>query len=128
MPKVLIVEDDANIRALLERRLGQLGHRVMAACSAEDALAVVSERGAPDVFVLDVLMPGVSGLELLTRLRQDPTYADVPAIFLSGRVKDSDIAAGQALGATYLTKPVVMSALAAAITKALQAPAATGGW
>ena len=119
MAKVLVVDDDENMRSLVEQRLQQAGHRVLGAGSADEALQLVAERGMPDVVVLDVLMPGLSGLGLLSRLRNDPAGAQLPAIFLSARVQESDIAAGRALGATYLTKPVVISALLTAIEAAL---------
>ena len=129
MARLLVVDDDPDIRALLEVRLRRAGHLVVGAESGEQALATVAERGAPDLAVLDVLMPGISGLELLARLREQATCDALPAVFLSGRVEPADIAAGQALGATYLTKPVVLSALLAAIDGALAAtPAAAGTW
>lgn len=127
MAKVLVVDDDSNMRSLVETRLRRTGHRVLGAGSADEALQLVAERGVPDVVVLDVLMPGISGLELLARLRDDPASAAVPAVFLSARVQESDIAAGRALGATYLTKPVVISALLAAIEAALLVDSPIGG-
>ena len=127
MARVLVVEDDQDIRALLEVRLRAAGHRVVGASSGEEALTVIADRGAPEVMVSDVSMPGLTGLELLERLRQQPSFGDVPVIFLSGRVQPQDIAAGQALGATYLTKPVVLSALCAAIERALTVQAAAAG-
>jgi len=129
MPKVLVVEDDRDIRNLLEVRLCGMGHRVVAAGSTDEALTVLADRGAPDVAVLDVVTPGDSGLELLARLRQNPAYAAMPAVFLSARVQESAIVAGHAWGATYLTKPVVLSALAAAIDRALETSRpAVEGW
>jgi CheY-like chemotaxis protein len=128
MAKVLVVDDDSNMRSLVETRLRQTGHRVLGAASGDEALQLVAERGVPDVVVLDVLMPGISGLELLARLRDDPASAAVPAVFLSARVQESDIAAGRALGATYLTKPVVISALLAAIEAALLVDSTGGSW
>ena len=128
MPKVLVVEDTPELRSLLEVRLRQSGHLVISVGSGEEALRVLAEKGAPDVAVLDVSMPGMSGLDLHARLREDPSLATVPVIFLSARVQPEDIAAGQALGATYLTKPVVVSALNKAIERALQPVAAVGGW
>lgn len=127
MAKVLVVEDDPDLRLLLEARLRQKGHLVLSAGSGEEALAVLAERGAPDIAVLDVMMPGMNGLELLEQLHATPEYANLPAVFLSGRVDDDDIAAGRALGGTYLTKPVILTALTSAIEKALE-PAATGTW
>lgn len=129
MTKVLVVEDDVDIRNLVEVRLRRHGHRVVSVGSGEEALLVLDERGAPDVVVLDVLLPGMSGLELLAAVRQDESLAHVPAVFLSGRVQEQDVAAGRALGATYLTKPVILSALVAAVDNALEVrAAAVGTW
>lgn len=129
MAKVLVVEDDPDIRGMVELRLRREGHRVLCAGSGEEALELLASRGAPEAVVLDVLMDGMSGLEVLSTMRQDPDLADVPAIFLSGRVQESDVEAGRALGATYLTKPVVLTALVRALDSALErTPAAAGTW
>lgn len=129
MAKVLVVEDTPELRTLLEVRLGRSGHLVLSAASGQDALDLLAEKGPPDVAVLDVVMPGMSGLELHTRLRADPAYATIPVIFLSARVQPEDITAGRSLGAVYLTKPVVISALTAVIDRILPAaPAISGGW
>lgn len=119
MPKVVVVDDDPDLRALLEVRLRRLGYRVLSAGSGEEALHILTERGAPDVAVLDVTMPGMSGMDLLLKLREDPVYRAVPIIFLSARVQPADIDAGKELGAIYLTKPVIVSALIQAIDRAL---------
>jgi len=124
MAKVLVVEDDVDIRGLVENRLRRHGHRVVSVGSGEEALAAIAEKGAPDVAVLDVLMPGMSGLDLLRTLRAAPGTAHLPAVFLSGRVQESDIDAGRALGASYLTKPLVVSALMNAVESATAEPAA----
>jgi len=127
--RVLVVEDDPDIRQLVELRLRGLGHRVVSAASGSEALEVIAERGAPEVIVLDVAMPGMTGLEVLRTLRAEPQHADLPAIFLSARVRPEDIAAGEELGAIYLTKPFVVSALAGAIEKALASnTSAAAGW
>jgi len=120
MLKVLAVDDDADLRELIRHRLQRAGHRVLTAGSGAEALAIVDERGAPDVAVLDVTMPVMSGFELLPALRERDGLADLPAVFLSARVQDTDIATGRALGATYLTKPFVGSALEAAIKRACE--------
>lgn len=129
MARVLVVEDDPDIRKLLEVKIRRLDHDVVGAGSGEEALELLRGRPVPDVAVLDVLMPGMSGLELLVLLRQDLLYAAMPVIFLSGRVEADDIAAGTALGARYLTKPVVISLLAHAITAAVRtAPSPVAIW
>ncbi len=106
-------------------RLRKGGHQVLTAASAEAALSIVDERGGPDVAVLDVAMPGMSGLELLPALRSRDGMAELPAIFLSARILEQDIAAGRALGATYLTKPFVATALLNAVERVCPDP---GGW
>jgi len=129
LTRVLIVDDDPDVRLLLDVRLRQQGHLVLTAGCAAEALDLLAAKGPPDVVVLDVLLPGTSGLDLLVQLRSRPGLAALPAVFLSGRVEADDIAAGRALGATYLTKPVVISALSDALERALR-PAATpaGSW
>jgi len=117
MSRVLVVDDDPNLRALVSIRLQREGHRVVGADSAAEALAFVAQRGAPDVAVLDVTMPGMTGLELLPAMRALEGCADLPAIFLSGRVEEQDIEAGRALDAVYLTKPFSANALKNAIAR-----------
>ena len=126
MSKLLVVDDDPDILALVQLRLQRAGHRVLGASSGAAALAIVAERGAPDLAVLDVSMPGMSGLELLSTLREQEGQ-DLPAVFLSARVQPEDIERGRALGATYLTKPFIASALLNAVERAL-ADANTTGW
>lgn len=125
MARILAVEDDPDILMLVRARLRGAGHQVVTATSGAETLALVAERGAPDVVVLDVGLPGMDGLELLTRLRELPDCSTLPAVFLSARVQESDVAAGIELGATYLTKPFVASALIKAVERALPLPADT---
>ena len=116
---ILVVDDDDDIRGLVAMRLKAAGHRVVAVEDGAKALQLVEERGIPEVAVLDVTMPGMDGFELLETLRAR-SGRDVQAVFLSARVQDTDIATGRALGATYLTKPFVGSALEAAIKRACE--------
>jgi DNA-binding response OmpR family regulator len=127
MAKVLVVEDDQDIRALVQLRLRAAGHLVVSAESAEEALELIGSRGAPEVLVSDVSLPGLSGLDLVRRLRDGDRCPGVPVVLLSGRVQPADIAAGQELGATYLTKPVIISALCAAVERVL-ASSTAGSW
>ncbi len=125
MARVLVVDDDPDILGLVENRLRKAGHRVIAVPGAEEALRTVAARGAPDVAVLDITMPGVDGFELLRRLRDLEGLDGLPAIFLSARVLPSDVEAGRAAGATYLTKPFSAKALLAAIERSVPDE---GGW
>lgn len=119
MAHILVVDDDRDLRGLVDFRLRKAGHHVLSAGAGAESLALVQDRGAPDLAILDVMMPGMSGLELLRELRRIPGLENLPAIFLSARILPEDIAAGRALGATYLTKPFVAPALMAAVTAAL---------
>lgn len=119
MARVLVVEDDEDIRTIIERRVAAAGHTVRAVSSAQEALELVKERGAPEVAVLDVVLPGMSGLELAERLRQDDTTRELPIVFLSAKVQNEDIEAGRSLGAIYLTKPFVAAALLSAIERSV---------
>jgi DNA-binding response OmpR family regulator len=123
MPLILVVDDDAMILALLQHRLKRDGHEAMAFASAQealDAMALASQTRIPDLAILDVMMPIKSGFELCRELRARPGWEDLPVIFLSARVQPQDIEAGHAMGALYLTKPFVASALVKAIDAALQ--------
>ena len=119
MARILVVDDDPDVLNLVVFRLRRHGHDVMSGDSGADALAVVAERGRPDLAVLDVNMPGMSGFELLSRLREGDEMSEVPVIFLSAKVQDEDVRAGRSTGATYLTKPFVASALISAVDRAL---------
>jgi CheY-like chemotaxis protein len=92
---------------------------------AEEALAAVREHGPPDVAVLDVSLPDIRGFELAQKLRAEIGCEQVPIIFLSANVDQEHIDRGRELGATYLTKPYIRSALGNAIDKAVPTP---DGW
>jgi CheY-like chemotaxis protein len=122
MARLLVVDDDPDTVRIVTFRLQSKGHQVIGANSAKEALETVVSRGRPDVVILDVTMPDMTGLALLAELRALEGLSNLPAIFLSARVLPADIEAGRALGASYLTKPFIATALLAAINEAI-APA-----
>jgi CheY-like chemotaxis protein len=125
MATVLVVEDDDVTRLLLESGLRAAGHWVRAAASAEEAHVELRTSGTPEVLVTDLFMPGGSGLGLVRTLRDDPLLAEVPVVVLSGRALPGDVERAQALGAVFLTKPLSMPELTAAVDAAAAAgPAA----
>ena len=125
MARVLVVDDDPDILELVKLRLHARGHAVLVASSGPEALDLLAGRQPPEVAVLDVGMPDMTGFELLQRLRATTGYERMPAIFLSARVQPRDIEQGRALGAQYLTKPFVTTALLKAIERVWQPSA---GW
>ena len=123
MARILVVEDDGDLLALIVRRLRHAGHRVLDATCGADATALLREKGAPEVVVLDITLPDVDGFELLGMLRAQAEQEALPAVFLSGRVLLEDINAGRALGAFYLTKPFNATALLRAVESVLDSAA-----
>jgi DNA-binding response OmpR family regulator len=109
--RVLLVDDDAVIVRLLEVNFRLEGYAIETATRGEEALEKAGSN-RPDLIVLDVMMPGIDGWEVCRRLREDPTLADVPVIFLSARAQEDDRERGRALGVVdYLTKPFDPTAL-----------------
>jgi DNA-binding response OmpR family regulator len=118
MARLLVVEDDPDVRDLISMRLVMVGHRVIAMPDADLAIDSVEQFGAPDAYVLDVGLPGMNGFELLARLRQN-VMNRVPAIFVSASALERDIIRGRELGAAYLTKPFAAYALLDAVDEAV---------
>jgi len=118
MARILVVEDDEDIRNVVDRQLRKGGHKVATADSVRAARQLIEEKGMPEVLVLDVGLPDETGLEFLRSLRDDPATTHLPVVMLSARVQPSDVQAGRDLGAVYLTKPFVASALLGAIERA----------
>ena len=101
-PVVLVVDDETGIRELVRRYLAAEGMEVVEAADGEEALARFEER-APDVVVLDVMMPGIDGVEVLRRLR---SASDVYVLMLTARSEELDRLVGLSVGADdYVTKP-----------------------
>lgn len=124
MARILVVDDDNDTLWLVQLCLERAGHDVLGVRSPQKALELVLEGELPEVAVLDVSMPEISGLEVQQTLKLGFGMKALPVVFLSGRVEPEEIRAGQALGAIYLTKPFVGSALLKAIDQALKpAPA-----
>jgi DNA-binding response OmpR family regulator len=116
--RLLIVDDEPQIRSALVRGLGLLGYVVEEAGSGHEALTLL-KRAPCDVMVLDIFMPGMDGVEVMQRARQ--MYPDLAIIVLTGRPGvDSAIAAVKSEVADYLLKPASVHDIADAVTRALQ--------
>ena len=103
--KVLAADDDPVIQRLLQVNLEMEGFEVDLASDGAEALERM-RASAPDLVLLDVMMPELDGWTVCERMKEDPALADIPVIFLSARAQDSDIEKGTGLGAdAYITKP-----------------------
>ena len=119
-PRIFIVDDNETNRCLLATRLGAEGYQTTEAENGERALAVVRDV-APDVVLLDVMMPKIDGFEVCRRLKGDFTLGFVPIIMVTARADSKDVLTGLNAGADeYLTKPIDHAALVARVRSMLR--------
>lgn len=103
--KILAIDDEQPILELLRYNLEKDGFRVMTAGSGEDAMRIAKNE-VPDLILLDLMLPGMSGLDVCRRLKENHSTADIPIIMVTAKTEDSDIVLGLELGADdYVTKP-----------------------
>jgi CheY-like chemotaxis protein len=103
--RILICDDDPVILRLLEVNLEMEGYSVLTARHGEEAYELASQE-APDLIILDIMMPRWDGYETCRRLKETEVTKDIPVIFLSAKAQQSDIEKGKSFGvAEYLTKP-----------------------
>jgi two-component system phosphate regulon response regulator PhoB len=128
--RILVVDDEPDITALVAYHLAKAGYRVSTASSGAEALKAASEE-KPDVVVLDLMLPGLSGYDVLAELRSREETRDVGVILLTARREEVDRIRGLSLGADdYLTKPFSPQELTlrvAAVLRRLQSPAVAAG-
>jgi DNA-binding response OmpR family regulator len=121
--KVLIVDDEPNIVAALEFLLQKSGHAVKIAADGEDALAQL-DAFKPDLVLLDVMMPKVSGYEVCQRMRAQPQWRHIKIVMLSAKGREVEVSKGMSLGADlYVTKPFSSTELVATIGNLLSGTA-----
>lgn len=117
---VLIIEDDPEIQELLSFTLAKEGWTLIAARDGEAGLAALA-ASSPDCVVLDIMLPGMDGLEVLRRVKAEASWKRLPVIMTTARGEESDIVAGLELGADdYVVKPYSPKVLAARIRAALR--------
>ena len=113
---VMVVDDSATVRKVVVMTLEKAGYRTIQATDGTEALIVVGEQGVPNLFLIDIMMPGMDGYQLCKTLRQSPDTARVPVVMLSGKDGFFNKVRGRMAGASqYLTKPFQPSQLIEAI-------------
>jgi CheY-like chemotaxis protein len=116
---VLIIEDEADAAELFAEMMRVSGFRVVKTSSSAPAIAIMTDE-KPDVVLLDIMMPEVSGLDILRQMRADPALVNIPVVVVSAMSMPTDIRHGMEAGAsTYLTKPVGFIDLKEAVDRAL---------
>ncbi|GJQ52600.1 MAG: response regulator [Anaerolineaceae bacterium] len=116
---ILIIEDEPDAAELFAEMMRVSGFNVLKITSSASAFAMLADK-QPDLVVLDIMMPDVSGLEVLQYMRSDPTLERTPVVIVSAKSSPADIKVGLDAGATaYLVKPVGFLELKDAVRRAL---------
>lgn len=117
---ILVVEDEEDILALLHFNLVKAGYQVDCAADGEEGLRKIAEK-QPDLLLLDLMLPGIGGLDICRRLRDEQQTAKLPIIMLTARGEEADVVQGLELGADdYMTKPFSIKILLARIQTVLR--------
>ena len=116
---VMIIEDEEDAAELFAEMMRVSGFRVVKTSSSAPAIRMMTAE-KPDVILLDIMMPEISGLDILRQMRRDPALAGIPVVVVSAKSMPADIKNGMEAGAsTYLTKPVGFLDLKEAVERAL---------
>jgi CheY-like chemotaxis protein len=118
---VLVVDDDPRLLHIVAMYLGIEGYDVAIAANGEEGLAEMQKR-RPDLVILDIMMPGIDGIEACRRIRADPDTADIPVLMFSALSGDEDVERARLAGANHLiTKPFNLVGLGS-VVKSFFAP------
>jgi len=103
--KIIIVEDETDIREVIEYNLKREGYETLVASNGEEALRIIA-RHSPDLVILDLMLPGLDGIEVCRKLKEDPLTRAIPVIMVTAKGEESDVVLGLGMGADdYVTKP-----------------------
>lgn len=120
MAKILIAEDEKQIADMIAFKLTNGGHQVIRAQDGEQAVTLAT-RERPDLILLDAMMPGLSGFEVLRRLKRDPLLKNIGVIMVTAKGHERDVLSGLSGGAIdYVVKPFSLKELAARVELALR--------
>ncbi len=120
MAKILIAEDERDIRDLITFTLRFAGHEVIPASNGEEALQLALKE-VPDLILMDVRMPRMTGYEACKRMKEEPSIQHVPVVFLSAKGQESEIQTGLEVGAVdYILKPFAPDQLVKRVQELLE--------
>src|SRR5277367_4198916 len=118
--RVLVVDDERDIVDLVRYNLNKNGYTALVAVDGNQAIEI-AQRELPDLIVLDLMLPGMSGMEVARRLKGDARTAHIPIVMLTAKGEETDVVVGLTLGADdYVTKPFSMKILLARLATVLR--------
>src|SRR3972149_6008345 len=118
--KILVVDDEQDLVKLVRFHLEKEGYKVLSAYNGEDAL-FLSRKDRPELIILDLMLPGIDGLEVCKKLKSDPELANIAIVMLTAKGEEVDITVGLKLGADdYVTKPFSPKELVARVQAVLR--------
>jgi DNA-binding response OmpR family regulator len=118
--KIVIIEDESDILEVIEYNLKREGYEVLTSQDGEEGLEQIG-RSAPDLVVLDLMLPNIDGIEICRRLKSDPVTRSIPVIIVTAKGEESDIVLGLGVGADdYVTKPFSPKELVARVKAVLR--------
>ena len=118
--KVVVIEDEPDIREVIEHNLSREGYRVYSSSDGEKGLQLVKKK-VPDLVLLDLMLPGLDGLDVCRELKADPVTRSIPVIMVTAKGEESDIVLGLGIGADdYVTKPFSPKELVARVKAVLR--------
>jgi DNA-binding response OmpR family regulator len=119
MALILIVEDEPDINAMIALTLRIKDYEVAQACDGQEALRLVRER-RPDLVLLDIMMPGLSGYDVALDLKEDSSTAGIPIIFVTAKNSKEDRSLGLNIAMDYICKPFAAEELVTRVRRALR--------
>jgi two-component system alkaline phosphatase synthesis response regulator PhoP len=118
--KIIVIEDEADIREVIEYNLSREGYGVYTASDGESGLALAKSK-APDIVLLDLMLPGLDGIEVCRQLKTDPVTRSIPIIMVTAKGEESDVVLGLGIGADdYMIKPFSPKELSARVKAVLR--------
>lgn len=123
---IVLIEDEPDIQEIIAYNLQREGYQVNGALSGEEGLRLITQK-KPDLILLDLMLPGIDGLEVCRQVRANPQVCDIPIIMVSAKGEESDVVLGLGLGADdYVAKPFSPKELIARVKAVIRRSAALG--
>ena len=119
MCKVMVVDDEQDLRDMLSVMMKKEGYQIIDASSGDECFKLLEEGEKPDIILLDIMMPDMNGWEVYDKIKENPMWKDIPIVFLTVRSDKLSKNVGTSLGSDYIVKPFEFQDLKDRINKVL---------